>query len=987
MPVTHNIQILIDNQLCDLGDMSQDGFHYTYALENPENFQEKQGSYVLGVDLPTTPTNDAIFNTFYDPNVMDMSGSNVLTNYRSCSVRIDGIELVRGTAILIKATRTRVPGKYSIDILAQNGDWVILAQDLTLWDCLNTESHTFDVATVEDSWTSFDSDEFHDFVYAPVRYRQPFDGTALVDSSGNSLNLSVDNALDIYHLRPSISIYWLLVRGFRQLGYSINSVFLNNPGYFRRLVMPWTWGDFYDLNDQLEQGLCFTAAGEITTAPPPPSGSVGSSGVIPFWTGVTCWEGSLIGSAGGSSWWGFALDGFTASAFNSADGPCSFSNGVPGKGIVGCTANGINETGGVYVVSGDGTSPGGNDHFVMDINYPPYGSDTFLQYSFDNTTGTMIYRFNPPPLLASLMANVSATFTFSLYFNINGTDNAAVLGLELTQLPASGGPTSITCLSLVDNGGSLNGTNSYPAGMDERYCLTPTVVNFTVQGISPGEQLNFRLRCLADTAGLGGAGGYKFGVFSGGYLNSNASVLGIPSYHFNPVTERYDFSQTNSIWFPVNSTLKMNDFLLQLGGSVNFQDYDNFRSYRFLDLLGGVIDSYNLTVQTNSIERIVTIEPMTDYVLQVGGLLNSFQGYFWDKQLDWTHKRDINKEEDIENYRDPDRQFDFQLQQDGSDGGQNIFAARYKGIYLNNVKATMFNVNSVNSTNNQNGMIAAIPGASRYMFPPRFPRGSVQHNNHFFSATMHYQHTPWATITSILSGGTDKPVSPQLICIFPENINGSSADAITATFTPKIAFYSGQQNINAVGGWRWVGDPNAGGNNVPSYNDAGTGAVSGVSAIGFQLPYMFAVDYTGTVGTAPGDFTAVLTMCDQNINGSIVPGLMKTFFLKRLAIMRNGQLCKRWMQLKLEDIIDWEHRYTIIIDGSLYYLIGIDNFNALSDESCQCTFWKVDNPNADDLANIYPSATSVLTSPSILAQFDLKYAQLLIFYNDMPITD
>ena len=326
---------------------------------------------------------------------------------------------------------------------------------------------------------------------------------------------------------------------------------------------------------------------------------------------------------------------------------------------------------------------------------------------------------------------------------------------------------------------------------------------------------------------------------------------------------------------------------------------------------------------------------------------------------------------------------------DGSDGGQNIYAARYKAIYLNNKL-----INPVNNTNTENGITSAIPGASRYMFPERFKKGARQLTNNFFSATLHYKHTKWNNINQLL-GGT--PFTPQLIVIIPENINDSSASAITQTFEPKIAFYSGQQPQGAVGGWRWQGDPigrgyDAAGIGIPTYNDpsdvivnaAGTQPLSVSRSIGFELPYMFSVDYTGWVGTAPGTLAPVLSYSDQLINGVVKAGLMKTFFLKRLAKIRNGRQYVTYMRLGLGDVIDWEHRNSIIIDGAIYHLIVVTDYNPVSDDSASCTFWMAANPDATDVANCYPSPTSILTNPSSLPQFDLKYAPLLLFQTDLP---
>ena len=68
MPITHNIVIKLNGQTADVGDIKETGLYFSYSLEDPDNFQSKQGSFVLGLQLPATQINDRIFNTFYKPS-------------------------------------------------------------------------------------------------------------------------------------------------------------------------------------------------------------------------------------------------------------------------------------------------------------------------------------------------------------------------------------------------------------------------------------------------------------------------------------------------------------------------------------------------------------------------------------------------------------------------------------------------------------------------------------------------------------------------------------------------------------------------------------------------------------------------------------------------------------------------------------------------------------------------------------------------------
>lgn len=857
---TNNLRILIDNTDTEVGELENTGISLIYQLENPESFEQKQGSLALNISLPATPTNDRLFNSFHNPKVADMSGSNYYTDPRRCSIIVGGIEILRGVSMLQGASHNSMPGSYTVNCYGQNGDWSVEMKDISLWHVLSDTPHTFDLDTVENSWFNFDSDEAHDFVYAPVRYRQPFGPN--------------DKAMHMYHMRPSLSIYWMIIRAFRLFGYRVSSEFMSSA-YFRKLVMPWVWGDFYDLNGQIVEAITFKAAGLDR---PYPSTTVDTSTEV---------YSGLATDPTRSRW--------TDKVSVSIDYVTNYT---------------------------DATTPLTYHNFFINDTVPPVGFDNLSLYEFDSSTNTMRWRFNPPPVFSGpIGSNITANFDLNLIAKAvkSTSDQPLELFVEVKKIPLVGSPTTtdvlITSLSQTGAGIVTKGST-----------LMPTPFSFSVSGINWGDTLEFRLKY---NRGAVPFSTNRIIIISSGYINSAPS--GDPFYT------------------PVRSTFQLSSLQVELGGQVNFKLYDKFRSYKFLDMLRGLIDMFNLSIQTNPIDKVVTIEPTHEYRLPAG--LRS--GYYKAERLDWTNKQDMSKDSEVTLFSDTERQLDFQFKQDGSDGGQNIYAARYKAIYLNNTVSS-----KVNNSNVDNGIVAGVPGAARYMFPLRFRKGVRQMTNRFFSATMHYNHAAWKNIT-----GTGSP-APQLIAIIPDNINDSSASAITQTFEPKIAYYKGP-NVPAIsGGWRWLGDPRA------PYPE--------VTATSFGLPEMFAVNYG-----PGGENDPVLSYSDQMINGLVVPGLVKCFFLKRLAIMRHGRQYRPWMRLDTGDMINWLHRERIIVDGAIYNLIGIDRYNPLSDNSAICTMWQDVPPAQTDIDNIYPS-TGALNGNAMLGQFDMRYAPLKIFGTDLP---
>lgn len=903
MPSTHNLQIKIDKQELEIGELANTGISMSYTLEDPEHFEQKKASMVLGMTVPATPVNDRIFNTFHNPAVEDLTADLVYSKPRSCSVIVNGIDLLTGRALLEQASHFRMPGGYTFSSYGQNGDWSIDAKDVTIWDCLSDTPHTFDVATIEDSWTLFDSDEDHDFSYVPVRYRQPFGAN--------------DDEVNIYHLRPSLSIYWLLTRFFRLLGYRIDSQFMNTENYFRRMVMPWTHGDFFDLNSQLLEAVLFKAAGPIGASP-----TLG----FPAPIGIAEW---IFFS-------GLALNPHPALDIDNT-GWQPWNNGI-GLGHTDAPSLAAG-----YIKSLVEHDSGGNifyQNFRLNNTNTPNGFDNFSLYSFDEATGIMYYTFQPPAELeAYIGGSLGINFAMNLICKTFCSSGGSYTRIKIEWAINGGASTLEEILELTCGAGDIKGSLLYP-----------TVHNFSIPGVAIGDVISMRLKYESDDIEDD-----NIILLSSCYVNVNPSATGANPWAYDFTTQKWKnltYNASTTQWQPAFSSLQAVSLSIDLGDSVDFKLFDKFRSYKALDLLRGTIDAFNLSLQTDPINKVVTIEPTHDYVLPDGTVM---PGYFKPERLDWTGKQDVNKENILQLFSDSERQYDFAFKGDGSDGGQNIYAARNKAIYLNNKV-----INPRNDTNLENGILSGIPGASRYMFPERFKQGTRQMTNRFFSATMHYNHTAWKGLSD------PSYPAPQLITIIPENINDSSASAVTQTFEPKIAFYKGNYGIDPAvyGGWKWIGDP----------ADPYTGA----TVTSFNLPLMFSVFYGYNGETEP-----VLSYGDQMINGNVVAGLMKSYFLKRMATMRAGKLYKAWMNLNLGDMIDLEHRNTIIIDGTLYHLIGIENYNPLSDSSALCTLWKATDPDQRDIDSCFPSADS-LGGATILTQFDLKYGKLLLFNTDIP---
>lgn len=231
-----------------------------YQLEDMGNFQIKKSGTAFGIVVPASPSNDDVANTYHNPGVEDLTTGEVFKNYQPAYIECNGVELLKGKAVLDEATHSDKPETYKFDIYGDNGDWSLSIGDLTLYEILKGKTIELLEANIKGSWDFDGTDEALWYVFAPVRYRGSF--------ANNDTNMSMD------YLRPSLSVYFLIYWAFKSIGYKISSTFLNTE-YFRRMVLPWVWGNF--LNIDAVKVHEFRALGPLEDNLPP--GGVPAPGV------------------------------------------------------------------------------------------------------------------------------------------------------------------------------------------------------------------------------------------------------------------------------------------------------------------------------------------------------------------------------------------------------------------------------------------------------------------------------------------------------------------------------------------------------------------------------------------------------------------------------------------------------------------------------------------------------------------------------------
>lgn len=365
-------------------------------------------------------------------------------------------------------------------------------------------------------------------------------------------------------------------------------------------------------------------------------------------------------------------------------------------------------------------------------------------------------------------------------------------------------------------------------------------------------------------------------------------------------------------------------FKIPIGGTINFLNYEGLKKQKFLDFFSGIIDCFNLSLQTDSANKIVYIEPTHDYSLTADPNVKR-KGYFNGDFLDWNAKQDLSKTSTISLFADYSRELIFKFKDDQNDGILKLVQDR--------------NVNTV--------------GCGKYVFPDRFKTDKTEQSNRFFSPTMHYNVQQWTGL------GTDANEAPQIVCICPENVSNTSRDEAQNTFQPKLTWYKG---IVTNVGWVFDGNPQD------------------------NYPYMFAVNYK-LDGQNDPVFSYSDERIGIAPNSTIARGWLRRFFLQRMAIMRNGQYYDTYFKLNNNDITNWLHREHKIARGQRWELVEIKNYQPTKEESTQCSLRKWVPVSQEDNAAVFPSSDSVLGTQVSTSSFDLKYAPMLGLSSDIPTTE
>jgi hypothetical protein len=370
-------------------------------------------------------------------------------------------------------------------------------------------------------------------------------------------------------------------------------------------------------------------------------------------------------------------------------------------------------------------------------------------------------------------------------------------------------------------------------------------------------------------------------------------------------------------------------FRIPIGtGTIDFQNFTAFKNYKFLDFLRGVVDEFNLSFKTDASSKVILIEPTHPYTIPGEAIVRP--GFFNNDFIDWSGKLDLSQKASLKLFSDYNRVLNFRYKADSNDSLQKIVQDRN----------------------------AVVLASSRYLLPLRFQTGNNDFENRFFSYMMHYNVSQWKDITGLM---------PQMPCLVSENSSNTSPNFQSqSTLTPKSAYYKGL--MNGIG---WVFD---------GKQDDNGKWIEGVMNF---FPYLFSVNYM-----PGGEKDPVLSYTDEKIGDDssgyvIAKGLLKVFFLQRLANIRNGQWHEVYFRLNNYDVAQPWHREFKTYFGQKWELIQITGFKPLSEVSTKCLLRKWVPIAKIDNDSIYPSLPSIVYNTQQDTN-DLKYNPLKCLPTDIP---
>jgi hypothetical protein len=321
-------------------------------------------------------------------------------------------------------------------------------------------------------------------------------------------------------------------------------------------------------------------------------------------------------------------------------------------------------------------------------------------------------------------------------------------------------------------------------------------------------------------------------------------------------------------------------------------------NYSFRNFFSGIIAMFNLSIETNEVAKVVTIEPKDNYfnTSRTPTTTEIKEGFYGNTQKDYSQLIDYSKS----------GSFDFP-EMEGS----------FNYTFVSDSDPTADFVEGINDFKIYEARFLMGEGSN----PTKIKSKEIP----FFAKTIH--------VSDFEATAPDSNAVPQFALIYPTNfILDPTATEERTDIKPRILYFAGQRT----------------GGNFPESD----GYIELFEAIGVLTPnpISFMVNYTDRTGLDPN-----LGFDTQIINGASSSGLLQKFYLQELTRNNIAELRKNYVQFNSIDYLNFTHRTKAFIDGERYIVQTLEGFNPLKDAPTQFVFYKDEFPDSDNILQIQNS--------------------------------
>ena len=320
--------------------------------------------------------------------------------------------------------------------------------------------------------------------------------------------------------------------------------------------------------------------------------------------------------------------------------------------------------------------------------------------------------------------------------------------------------------------------------------------------------------------------------------------------------------------------------------------------FSFRNFFSGVIAMFNLSIETDEVAKVVTIEPKDNYfnTSRTPTTTEIKEGFYGNTQKDYSQLVDYGKSGSFD-FPEMEGSFNYTFASDNDPTADFVEGINDFKIY----EARFLMGEGSNATKIKS---KEIP---------------------FFKKTIH--------VSDDLAQYPDTNQAPQFALIYPTNyVLDPTATEARTDIEPRILYFAGQRTTG----------------NFPETD--GLIELFEVPGVATANPLSFMVNYSDPTGLDPN-----LGFDTQIINGASSSGLLQKFYLQEMTRNNIAELRKNYIQFNSIDYLNFTHRTKAFIDGERYIVQTLEGFNPLKDAPTQFVFYKDEFPDSDNILQIQNS--------------------------------